>query len=805
MAHYVRRELLRTSRLAALAFGSAIKEPRWAMSTTNGSGIRDRFSITLFKDVAARAITVKELTLYELRDLIFATSAASKAELPLLKLAKFGSHRTANGSLRHNQNVIEINGIEGDYDEKQVTLAQAVAALDAAHLKAIAYTSPSHSTAEPKWRCLLFTSRPLPPEERIKLVARVNGVLGGILASESFTLSQGFYLGSVNSNPDHCVVLLDEGDYIDLRDDLDANARGKSTGTQGGDNQAQPNQKSDKQADPDLIYAAMAVIPNETRGWVAEYNPTGMAIFNATNGVERGFEAFDMWARKSPIYNSDNVRERWQRYFASPPTEIGAGTIFQRADQAQRGWRALVGLPIDKITVILRLAKLARAQYDIERKEAAKTLSVRMSTLDEIVARMRDYNGPDFDDQDQGQGTRIEFLKFEPWPDSVAGIALVTDMKRTICSHVILSDDQALAVSLWTIHTHAVEVAEHSPRLQIKSPTKRCGKSTLLNVISPMVLDVLKFENITPASVFRLIEKYRPTLLIDEADSFLKRDDGRDYAEMSGLLNAGHARGGTVIRTVGEDFEPRAFHVYGPIAYAWLVKRGMHVSETLEDRSITIELRRRLPEEAITRLRSTRTGHLHELGRRVARWVGDHKTALADADPEMPEELNDRAQDNWRPLIAIADAMSADLGQKTRDAAKRIEAETIGGGEEDASIIALADVAAIVRNKIQNQSPNAVRLKAIASSELVTLLVAMAERPWSEWRRGQPLTQNSLARLLKPYGLKPKRHRIGTGPNDTIRGYATDKILEAEQRFVDVETEEGDAEDAEQDAQNPPF
>ena len=61
-----------------------------------------------------------------------------------------------------------------------------------------------------------------------------------------------------------------------------------------------------------------------------------------------------------------------------------------------------------------------------------------------------------------------------------------------------------------------------------------------------------------------------------------------------------------VIRTVGEDFEPRAFKVFGPVAFAWLVKRGMHVAQTLEDRSITIELRRRLPEEKITRLRSTR-------------------------------------------------------------------------------------------------------------------------------------------------------------------------------------------------------
>jgi putative DNA primase/helicase len=775
-------------------------------ATTEGyhtNGARDRFTISLFKDVGASDITAKEMSFDELRDLLLTTTAIEKAHLPLLKLAKFGADRTKQNSLRHNANVEKISGVEGDYDDEKMPLDQAVALIERARIKAIFYTSPRHTAAKPRWRIICPTSCDLEPVERTKMLARINGILDGILAGESFTLSQAFYFGRLNGHPDYHVVTV-EGDFVDLRADLDATAKGKDGKTPKDDGQNQQQQQTDKQADPDLVYAAMAVIPNDAKGWV-EWNPMGMAIFNATNGADRGFEAFDLWSQKSPKYNRDTTRARWQHYFASPPTEIGAGTIFQRADQAQRGWRALVSLSIDKINVILRLAKLARAQYDVERKESAKTLSIRVSTLDDIVARMRDYTGLDLDDQDQGQGTRIEFLKFEPWLDSVTGSALVDDMKRAIRSHVILSDDQALAVSLWIIHTHAVEVAEHSPRLQIKSPTKRCGKSTLLGVIAPMVSKPLKFENITPSSVFRLIEKYQPTLMIDEADSFLKRDDGRDYAEMSGLLNAGHARGGMVIRTVGEDFEPRAFKVFGPVAFAWLVKRGMHVSETLEDRSITIELRRRLPEEKITRLRSTRTGHLHELGRRVARWVEDHKTELADSDPEMPQELDDRAMDNWRSLVAIADAMSADLGQKTRDAAKRIEEETIGGGEEDASITALADVAAIVKNKIQNQSPAAPRLKAIASSEFVTLLVAMAERPWSEWRRGQPLTQNSLARLLKPYGLKPKRHRIGTGPNDTIRGYATNKILEAERRFVDIETEEEDAEDAEQDAHDPPF
>ena len=171
--------------------------------------------------------------------------------------------------------------------------------------------------------------------------------------------------------------------------------------------------------------------------------------------------------------------------------------------------------------------------------------------------------------------------------------------------------------------------------------------------------------------------------------------------------------------------------MFGPIAFAWLVRRGRQVAETLADRSITIELRRRLPDELITRLRSNRTEHLTLLGRKAARWVGDHKGVLADADPALPDHLGDRAQDNWRPLIAIADAISPDLGERARKAAVKIEAERVHDDEE-AAVQALGDVADIFKKNNK---------EFLTSAELVTVLVALDDRKWGEWRRGQPLTR----------------------------------------------------------------
>ena len=638
---------------------------------------------------------------------------------------------------------------------------QAVAIVEQSRLTALLYVSPSHTAVAPRWRAILPTSQDLPPEMRGKLTARVNGIFNGILANESFTLSQSYYFGFINGNGDRRAAIA-AGDFIDLRDDLDATARGKRRDSSDDGAQTQrDNVRTNKQADPDLAYAALAVIPNdETVDWPS-WNSLGMACWAATAGHERGYK-LQSCGRRSPANTTRRTPASVGNAFSlhrRPRSE--PARYFRKPIKPNSGGGPLAGLPIEKITEVLRLAKMPLPQYDTERKEAANRLNIRRSTLDDIVARLCSRMTLT-DDDDGRQGSRIEFEAFEPWPDAVDGEVLIADMVKAIRSHVILTPHQALIVALWIIHTHAVEVADHTPRLQIRSPVLRCGKSTLLNAIKPMCSKPLGTENITTASLFRLIEMYQPTLLIDEADSFLKRDDGRDHEELRGILNAGHGRSGVVIRTVGEDFEPRAFKVFGPVAYAWLVKRGMHVAQTLEDRSITIELRRRLPNEEITRLRSTRTDHLRVLGRRIARWFTDHRSSLVDADPSLPEQLSDRAQDNWRPLITLADAISADLGQAARAASLKL-AEENTGGEDDAGTLVLADVAAITKRWLQ-QSQLLQNRKGIPSANSSTWLTG------SGWygAAARPLTEHSLARLLKPFSLFPKKIRQG---RNLFRGY----------------------------------
>ena len=192
-------------------------------------------AVTFFKSFGASWKTEKSVTLDALSNEIRTTTAESKAALPWLKLARFGDIRTDKHSLRHDANVLAISGIEVDYDDEKIQVDDAVERLTKAGLLSIIYTSPSHSDAKPRWRVLCPTSQELPPERRKHLVGRINGLFNGTLAAESWTLSQSYYLGSVNRNPAHRVEIID-GAYIDALDELDKVWRGppdtqQSTGT----------------------------------------------------------------------------------------------------------------------------------------------------------------------------------------------------------------------------------------------------------------------------------------------------------------------------------------------------------------------------------------------------------------------------------------------------------------------------------------------------------------------------------------------------------------------------------------------
>ncbi len=366
-------------------------------------------------------------------------------------------------------------------------------------------------------------------------------------------------------------------------------------------------------------------------------------------------------------------------------------------------------------------------------------------------------------DAESAQGTSIDLDDPEPWHDPVNGISLLNELRRTFLRFLALPEHADVALALWPLYTHAHDLFDVSPFLGITSPEMRCGKTRTLELLSLMVRRALPAANVTPAALFRTVEKYAPTLLIDEADTFAKRND-----ELRGILNSGHRRATAyIIRTTGDEHEPRRFSTWCPKAYA-LIGR---MPETVMDRSIVVTMRRRAPHEETERLYASELEADMNIARRqMARWVADHVQALSAADPELPTSLDDRAADNWRPIIAIADEAGGDWPRLAREAAIKLSASS--GDNSSTRVLLLRDIRDLFTHRGTDR---------LASQEIVEELSRMEERPWPEWRNGKPMTKRALAKQLEPFGIRPKGIRIA---DRTPRGYLRDEMLDAFTRYL---------------------
>lgn len=399
---------------------------------------------------------------------------------------------------------------------------------------------------------------------------------------------------------------------------------------------------------------------------------------------------------------------------------------------------------------IVELAQLAPIPYGLQRKDAAKKLGVTVTAIDQAVSQAKRDT--------QASGSRLLFAEIDPCSDRVDGRQLLADVSATVLRYIVMPAHAATAVTLWIVHTYVIDAAYIAPILSIESPQKRCGKSQLLTVINALVFRGLMVSNLSLAALYRAMDKYHPTLLIDEADSFLD-----DSPELRGIINAGHSRAtARTLRVGGENRdELEIFDSFGPKAIAGIGKRR----ETITDRSIVISLRRRRQDEEVEVLRQDRLIYT-DLRGQCAGWAEQNIEELRDRDPDMPT-TNDRAVDNWRPLIAIADLCG--WGAEARQAALAL---TELGTDESAAAMLLQDIHTLFTDG---------GVKRLSSGEIVAALAAMQERPWPEWRQGKPITARQLARLLAPFRIAPVQLKFG---GENTRGYRLDQFADSFSRYI---------------------
>lgn len=342
------------------------------------------------------------------------------------------------------------------------------------------------------------------------------------------------------------------------------------------------------------------------------------------------------------------------------------------------------------------------------------------------------------------QGAAILFTEPQPWPDRIVGSELLDEVLHTITKHVVLPVESAVPIALWIVHTHAIDAAQITPRLAIISPEKRCGKSTLLKLLGALVRRPLPATNITASVLFRTLETHRPTLLIDEADTFL-----RDRDDVRGVLNAGHDRQNAgVPRCVGDDHEPRVFNTWGAVAFAGIGKQH----DTLMDRSVVVSMKRRSPAEKVETFRRRQREALHDLHRRIAQWARDEVEGLRNVEPQPAAGLDDRAVDNWEPLLAIADAAGAPWPDRARAAARTLSLSERGPQTDAHGELLLSDIRTIFDEK---------GVAALPTKSLLDALLGLEERPWSEGSRGRAMTPRQLGVRLRRFGIGSRTVRDG--------------------------------------------
>ena len=342
-----------------------------------------------------------------------------------------------------------------------------------------------------------------------------------------------------------------------------------------------------------------------------------------------------------------------------------------------------------------------------------------------------------------------------------AGPQIVATLENTFRKHVALNADLPLVLALWTLATHLFTCFDAFPYLAITSPTKRCGKTRLAEVIELLSCGAMRTASASSAAIFRAIQmnaaKSRTiTLIMDEMEVLGRRSERSD--QLREILNAGYRKGQYVLRcerNAKEQFEPREFPVYCPKV---LVLIGS-LTDTLADRCIPIAMRRRRPGERVDRFfYSQASRNVRTLLREIEAWAKANRRRVMVRLRRDIGFLEDREAELWLPLFAVCVA-APERVEALKAAALRLSRGKQSEEPSDLGILLLQDIRSTF-----GQTTND-RLTTVA---LIEALMAIAESPWQSWSHGRGLDARRLAKMLRPFGIEPHNLRID---GQILKGY----------------------------------
>ena len=406
---------------------------------------------------------------------------------------------------------------------------------------------------------------------------------------------------------------------------------------------------------------------------------------------------------------------------------------------------------------LAEVCKLSELKYQRERSELATELNITVGALDKLRHQQSATSTSEDDCNDELVNGVV------PWPEPVDGDALAAEVQALLNRYCVLQQHTDVTTTVWVIAHYCIEHTRIFPKLLIKSPQKRCGKSTLLETLEAVCNRAMIASNVSAAVIFRVIESYNCTLLLDEADTWIHNNE-----ELRGIINSGNTRSSAYVwRVEGDNHEPKRFSTFAPMIIAMIGEPP----DTIADRSAHVGLRRKLTSESVERMPIDLKVKTLDLRRKLQKWADDNGSNIVGASPAMPAIDNDRALDNYTPLAAVADLLGGEWPGMLKQAI-----ESLGSVSDDDSDDITVELLKDIQLAFQNPQRD-----FLHSSDLVSRLIVMADRPWCEITNGKPLTQHKLAKLLKPFNIKPGQLNKSDGNK---RGYYSAQFKDALERYV---------------------
>jgi DNA polymerase-1 len=410
----------------------------------------------------------------------------------------------------------------------------------------------------------------------------------------------------------------------------------------------------------------------------------------------------------------------------------------------------------------------------------------RKTGLDDFLAAHRDSKYPfsllleyaveadDVPDRDDAPAPEL--------PADLTG-ADVLDGLATLLERYIRfrSTEQVWAVALWSAATHFVGAFDIVPYLAVSSPTLRAGKSHLLDLVRWTCSHGRRMSGGSDAAIFRTLSaEPPPTLCFDEVDRYIGESTERSF--LIGVLNEGFERDGVVARVEdngGSTREVVDYRVYGMKCFTGI---GTLLPATTMDRCIRVKLERRLRTERIAKWRARRVREqangVREL---LAGWAAlafDTVTQAYERDVEFAVGTNERAEDVWEALVAVAEAAGGEWPQRARQAALALTPADDDANEQTVRLLA----------DIRHVFAEADWPAAIKSGALVQALNELEDSPWGGLRDGRGLSTHRLARELGMFDLTPERGELA---GETVRGWRRHALEPIWDRYLPEFTDHG--------------